>query len=100
MSGCIFVTLSSFFNECSTKMFHGWGREIFKIKIFYFFLFGGDECGRAPARKGGALPRPEMPYYYSKQGDDQWLHNGLITLDAVSICFLSQLNASASSKMK
>ena len=80
-------------------MFHGWGGEIFKIKIFYFFLFGGDECVRAPALKGGA-PLPEMPYYYSKQEDDQWLHNDLITLEAVSICFLSQLKASARMKMK
>lgn len=37
-------------------MFHGWGGEIFKIKFFFIFLFGGDECGRAPARKGGAPP--------------------------------------------
>ena len=50
--------------------------------------------------KRGCPPASEMPYYYSKQGDDQWLHNGLITLEAVSICFSSQLKASARSKIK
>lgn len=56
MNGCIFVTLSSFFNECSTKMFHGWGGEIFKIKIFYFFYLGEMNVAVRPPEKGVPLP--------------------------------------------
>lgn len=70
MNGCIFVTLSSFFNECSTKMFHGWGGEIFKIKIFYFFYLGEMNVAVRPPEKG-VPPAPEMPYYYSKQEKNQ-----------------------------
>lgn len=64
------MTLSSFFNECSTKMFHGWGEEIFKIKIFYFFYLGEMNVAVRPPEKGVPLP-PEMPYYYSKQEKNQ-----------------------------
>ena len=80
-------------------MFHAQGEEIFKIKIFYFFfLFDINVAVRLPGK--GVPSASEMPYYYSKQGDDQWLHNGFIALEAVSICFLSQLKTSARRKIK
>lgn len=51
-------------------MFHGWGGEIFKIKIFYFFYLGEMNVAVRPPEKGVPLP-PEMPYYYSKQEKNQ-----------------------------
>lgn len=36
-------------------MFHGWGGEIFKIKIFYFFYLGEMNVAVRPLEKGVPL---------------------------------------------
>ena len=39
-------------------MFHGWGGEIFKIKIFYFFYLGEMNVAvRLPGKGGPPPPR-------------------------------------------